>query len=393
MGGSLTTFARVARDSGLPWACALAAHRVLPFGILRLWRPRTVPAARLASQVESIFRGWGMPDAHIAVTVEKMLYADLRGIDSHGCCMLPFYRQLLAEGVLNPAASIEAVREDGSTALLDGGGGLGHVAGSAAMDKAIALCRATGVGAVAVRNSGHYGAAGAYARMASDRGLIGIAMTSTPTPAVVPTFARAPLLGTNPIAIAVPGAGRRPFLLDMATSTVSRGRLVERWRSGRRVPRGWAVDRDGRPTRSARGAGRDRLLAPLGGTPDASSYKGYGLAVAVEMLSAILPGIPPRVAGTARRAQVGHFFLALDPGRFRDRVPFLEDVAGLIDALHAAEPADPRQPVMVAGDPEQAHFEARSRGGIPLARTVFEDLRALAIEARVPFVLEEAPSS
>lgn len=389
MAESPRTFARAARESGLLWACSLALQRVLPRSLVRLWPPRTVPAAKLAAQVESILRAWGVPEAQVAVAAEKILYADLRGIDSHGCAMLPFYRQLMSEGALNPAPLIATVAEDGATALVDGGGGLGHVTATLAMKKAIALCRSSGVGAVGVRNSGHLGAAGAYALMAADQGFVGVAMSSTPTPAVVPTFARAPLLGTNPIAIAVPAGRRRPFLLDMATSTVSLNRLVERGRSSRRVPRGWAVDRHGRPTTSARGAGRDRLLAPLGGTPEGSSYKGYGLAVAVEALSAILPGIPPRVAGAARRAQVGHFLLALDPGRFRERAFFLDDVDSLIQMLHAAEPADPRQPVLVAGDPEQAHFERRSRDGIPLSRPVYEDLRALAIESRVPFVLEE----
>ena len=137
------------------------------------------------------------------------------------------------------------------------------------VDQAIQRCEARGVGVVAVRNSGHYGAAGAYAAMAAERGLIGLATTSTPTPAVVPTFGRRPMLGTNPVAVAAPAARNRSFLLDMATSTVSLGKLAERWQGGKRIPRSWALDDRGRlwvveahtyPVRAPEGEGSDRIL-------------------------------------------------------------------------------------------------------------------------------------
>jgi LDH2 family malate/lactate/ureidoglycolate dehydrogenase len=241
---------------------------------------------------------------------------------------------------------------------------------------------------VAVRNSGHYGAAGAYAALAVQQGLIGLATTSTPTPAVVPTFAKEPLLGTNPIALAAPAARNRPFLLDMATSTVSLGKLLERWRSGRRIPRGWALNRRGGPLTNGRAAARYRRLAPLGGDRERGSHKGYGLAVAVEILSAVLPGLASGHSRGGRRARVGHFLLALDPARFRDG--FADGLDELIDALHGAEPADPRQPVLVAGDPEQEILAQRSSAGIALSRSVVEDIRAVALACGVPFLLDRA---
>ena len=387
--GTLATFGRVARTSGPLWACARALDTVVPFlGAQRLWRPRIVPAALLARQAASILRAWGLPERHVDMTVTRMLYADLRGIDSHGCCMLPFYDLLRAEGALNPTPEIAVIREDATTALIDGDRGLGHIVATVAMEKAIDKCRVSGVGVAAVRNSGHYGAAGAYAAMAAEHGFIGVATTSTPTPSVVPTFARAPLLGTNPIAIAAPAARSRPFLLDMATSTVSVGKLLDRWRQGRRIPYGWALDDRGRVTRRGRTAARHRRLAPLGGDPEGSSYKGYGLATAVEILSAVLPGIPLRGGGLGRRTEVGHCFLALDPGKFRAPDAFLEDVDSLLDGLRAAEPLDARQPVLVPGDPEQACLARRTASGIPLARGVFEDIRAVALDSGVPFILE-----
>lgn len=379
------TFVRVARQSGARWACTQAVDRLLPVGAARLWSPRVVPAARLADQDEAILRAWGLSGEHVAITVEKLLYADLRGIDSHGSSKLAFYQQLRRQGRLNPRPAIEVVRESEATALLDGDGGLGHVPAQRAMEMAIQRCQATGVGVVAVRNSGHYGAAGAYAAMAVQRGLIGLATTSTPTPAVVPTFATDAMLGTNPIALAAPTLRNRPFLLDMATSTVSLGKLVERWRGGRRLPRGWALDDRGRPVTSGRAAARHRRLAPLGGEPRGSSHKGYGLALAVEILSRLLPGGPP--GDTAPRA-VGHFFLALEPSRFREEGALAGDLDELIDSLHGAPAADPSRPVLVPGDPEELVLEQRSVEGIPLSRGVFEDIRAVAIASGVRFLLD-----
>lgn len=385
------TFLRVARQSGVPWAGTLALDRLLPLGAVRLWPPRVVPAGRLADQAGAILRSWGLSTEHVAITVQKMLYADLRGIDSHGCSKLAFYQQLRSEGRLNPKPAIEVVQESESTALLDGGGGLGHVPATLAMEQAITRCHATGVGVVAVRNSGHYGAAGAYAAMATEHGLIGLATTSTPTPAVVPTFGTEPMLGTNPIALAAPAERNRPFLLDMATSTVSLGKLMERWRSGRRIPRGWALDARGRAVTSGRVAAAQRRLAPLGGEPLGASHKGYGLALAVEILSTLLPGSRAFDQGDRRRP-VGHFFLALQPSRFREPGALASDLDELIDSLHGAPAADPSRPVLVPGDPEVRILAERSAGGIPLSRGVFEDIRAVAIASGVPFLLDAGRS-
>lgn len=384
-------FTRVARASGVLWACTLALDRLAPVGVLRLWRPRLVAAALLAEQVEAILAAWGTPADQRATIVERMLYADLRGIDSHGCCMLPFYQRLRADGRLNPAPHIRVVTESATTALVDGGGGLGHVPATTAMALAIDKCRVAGVGAVAVRNSGHFGAAGAYAAMATAAGLLGVATTSTPTPAVVPTFGRDAMLGTNPIALAAPAVANPPFLLDMATSAASLGKMVERWRAGRRVPRGWAFDERGRAITNGRRAAEARRLAPLGSDPDHGSHKGYGLAVAVEILSALLPGIGATTAVDGRRSEVGHFLLAIDPARFRPDGGFAADVDHLIDALRATPPLDAATPVQVAGDPEQTILRERSTHGIPLARTVIEDIRGVAAASGAPFLLDAAP--
>jgi LDH2 family malate/lactate/ureidoglycolate dehydrogenase len=366
------------RVSGPLWTAALILDRALPLGVLGLWPALAVAPDVLTDQLRAIFGAWGIPEDTAAATAEHVLYADLHGIDSHGCAMLLHYQRTLADGSLNPGASVEVVRDSGATALIDGGGGLGHVPAATAMRLAIERCRESGVAAVSVRNSGHFGAAGAYASMAAEAGLIGVVTTNTREPAVVPTFGAEAKLGTNPIAVAAPAARNRPFLLDMATSTASLGQAVAAWRRGRSIPAGWAIDRRGRPVVNGRAAAEGRRLTPLGGTHAMGSHKGYGLATAVEILSGVLPG----------GGGVGHFVMALDPARFRATGEFEEEMDGLLDSLRSTDPLDPSRSVMVAGDPERSVAEERRRSGIPLARAVVEDLRGVAHSAGVPFTLD-----
>lgn len=365
-------------ESGLLWTASIIADRV-GLGVLDLWRHWTVSPEMLFEQAAAIFRAWRMPEDQIAITVRHLLYADLRGIDSHGCAMLASYHRGLVSGTLTMRPKIDVVNESGATAVVDGGGGLGHAPGDLAMKLAIEKCRVSGVGAVAVRNSGHYGAAGAYASLALESGFIGIATTNTAEPAVVPTLGTEAKLGTNPIAFAAPAARHKPFLLDMATSTAPVGKLMTAWRSGRSIPAGWALDPEGTDVTNPRLAAKYRRLTPLGSSPEMGSHKGYGLAAMVEILSSVLTGGPAR--------GVGHFFLALDPRRFGGNGEFEAGLDGLIDALRGSTPMAARQPVLVAGDPEYAALAERSRSGIPVARAVVEDIRRICRSSGAPFLL------
>lgn len=349
----------------------------------------TVAPDLLARQTREILLAWGMSEEHASVTVDHILYADLHGIDSHGCGMLLHYHRGLLAGTLTMTARTEVVHETEATALVDGGGGLGHVPADVAMKLAIAKCRAAGVGAVAVRNSGHFGAAGVYAAMAAEEGLIGLATTSTEKPSVVPTFGLDAILGTNPIAFAAPAGRNRPFLLDMATSTASLGKLLMAWRQGRAIPAGWAIDEAGASVRDGKVAAEERRLTPLGGTPEMGSHKGYGLAAMVEILSSLLPASRSARGEGGPGTGIGHFFLAVDPRRFRGEGEFEADVDLLVDSLRSSAPVDPSQPVLVPGDPERAAAERR-RAGIPLTRSVMEDIRTVAVASGVPFILKES---
>jgi LDH2 family malate/lactate/ureidoglycolate dehydrogenase len=386
--GSARRILETVRGSGPLWTASLILDRVIPSGILGWWRDRRVAPEVLAAQIEALLRAWGMSPEHASITVDHMLYADLHGIDSHGCSMLRYYHREVVAGSLTMTPAVAVVRESETTALVDGGGGLGHVPADRAMKLAIAKCRVTGVGAVAVRHSGHYGAAGAYVSMAAASGFIGIATTTTREPALVPTLGREAKLGTNPIAFAAPAARNPPFVLDMATSTASLGAITMAWRRGRSIPDGWALDARGRSVTSGRVAAEGRRLTPLGSSRAMGSHKGYGLAVMVEILSSILPGARPHGPNTGASGSVGHFCLALDPGRFRDAGEFTAALDLLIDSLRACPPRDPREPVLVAGDPEHAAYVERRRSGIPLSRSVVEDIRAVARASGAPFLLE-----
>ena len=346
-----------------------------------------VSPATLSAQVVAVLRAWGMPEEDTATTASHLIYADLHGIDSHGVAMLSHYRRGLVDGSLNMTPKIEVVRESETTALIDGGGGLGHIPGDMAMKLAIAKCRGAGIGAVAVRNSGHYGAAGAYAAMAAQSGLVGIATTNTALPALVPTFGVQAMLGTNPIAFAAPAGRNRPFLLDMATSTAPVGKLMTAWRRGRSIPSGWALDDRGMPVTSPRLAAKYRRLTPLGSSREMGSHKGYGLAAAVEILSGLLSGSRSVRSAAEENHGIGHFFLVLNPRQFREEGEFEADLDVMMDALRATKPGDSKQPVLVAGDPEYAAQADRSRAGIPLARSVVEDIRTVCRDSRVPFIL------
>ena len=375
MGPRLKLARRTLRTSGPRWTATLIADRVAPVGVLRLWPDWTVSERALGDQLRAVLGAWGMPDEHVETTVAHTLYADLRGIGSHGSAMLLHYARGVRSGSLDPRAEARVVRDGGATAVVDGGGGLGHVPADAAMRLAIERAREHGLAAVAVRNSGHFGAAGSYASLATDAGLIGLVTTSTEQPAVVPAGGAEAKLGTNAFALAAPGEDGRPFLLDMATSSASHGRIALAWRRGRRIPRGWAVDARGRAVTDARAAMEGRRLTPLGSSLALGSHKGYGLATVVEILSAVLPA----------SEGVGHFVLALHPDRFRD------DFGGGLDelaaSLRASEPLDPKRPVLVAGDPEHAELERRRARGIPLPRGTIEDIRAVARASGVPFAL------
>jgi LDH2 family malate/lactate/ureidoglycolate dehydrogenase len=354
-----------------------------------------VSAERLRRQLEALFAAWCGPD-HARAGAEALVEADLMGIDSHGITLVPLYEELVGAGKIARDARVSVARGFGAVAVIDGGGGFGHAPSLRAIDLAVEKARAFGVGAVGVRNSNHFGAAGVYALRAARAGMIGLATSAVHMPSIVPVFGRAPRLGTNPIAFAAPGAEGEPFLLDIATSTIAIGKLKLASRKGERLPDGWALDTDGRAQNDPDAALRDRLMTPLGGGRAMGGHKGYGLAAMVEVLSTLLTGAayaPLRAAG-APHYDVGHFFLALNPEAFRDAEGgepdgFARDLDAFVACLRDTPPAAGCEAVLAPGDPEHAARAVRTREGIPIPRSLVEAVKAVAAARGADFLLED----
>jgi LDH2 family malate/lactate/ureidoglycolate dehydrogenase len=348
------------------------------------------PEELLRNQIVAVLGAWGMRNDYIPITAEAMLYADMHGIDTHGISMLTVYEKRRREGQLTLGAEVTVVSETPTTALLDAGGGLGHVAGVRAMEIAIGKANTMGMGGVAVRNSAHYGAAGYYSNLAAKAGQIGFSVTSGSAPRVSPTFGAEAKLSTNPIAFAAPAKRNPDFSLDMATSTVAHGKIRNKANENDPLPVGWANDVDGYPTADSHNYSTQ---TPLGGTRELGSHKGYGLAAMVEILSTALSGASVVTSeGHARRTpgsmDIGHFFMTINPTAFVPEGVFEDKVDELIDDLHATRPSDTDEPVMVAGEPEMKVQAEREITGIPVPPGLRGKLREVAKNANVEFFLE-----
>ncbi|MFC7340848.1 Ldh family oxidoreductase [Saccharopolyspora griseoalba] len=349
-----------------------------------------VPAQRLRQLIVDVLTAWGMDAADAEITAEVMVDTDLAGIDSHGVSMLMTYENFRAEGTLLVAERPVVRRENAATALVDARRGLGHPASATAMRMAIDKARSGGVGVVSVVNSHHFGAAGYYAQMAAERGLVGLVTSSANLPCSPPTGSVLPRLATNPIAFAAPAARNPDFLLDIATTTAAVNKVKVHGYRGEPLPEGWVVDDAGEPvTDPVRGLRILRHedaggLTPLGGSPEMGSHKGYGLSMMAHILAATLcGGTFPASRDPERPQNIGHFFLAVDPTSFRSPGQFEDDLDDALDVLHGTPPLDPAKPVLVAGDPQDRARHERAREGIPVPGPLAEQLRELAGRAGV----------
>ena len=352
------------------------------------------PLAHLTRFAASLLVAMGVPPRHAGPAAEFLLLADLRGVDSHGVARLPFYAARFRRGLIDAGAELRVLREGPSTLAFDAGDGFGLTQAPRAMERCIDKAEETGICLATVGHSNHFGIAGAYALMAARRGLGGMAMTNAST-LVVPTFGTQPMLGTNPIAIAVPTSTKGtspPLVLDMSTSAVAWGKIEIARRAGSSIPLGWAVDDGGVPTTDPFAA---RWLTPLGGARETSGHKGYGLGVVVDILCGPLAGAAwgAHVLGSRgpdRPANVGHTFMAWRIDAFRDPEEFFADLAAMLAELRATPPAPGHEGtgVLVPGDPEIRAESVNRRLGVPVRPPVVEELRTLAGELGVPCDLD-----
>lgn len=353
------------------------------------------PLAALQDFARSVFNKIGCPPADADLATSVLLAADLRGIDSHGIARLSGYVRLWKKGRMNSQPTVRVVHETPSTAVVDGDQGLGLVVAPKAMDVAIEKAQAVGTGWVSVRNSNHFGIAGYHAMMALPHDMIGMAMTNA-SPLVAPTFSIERLLGTNPIAVAIPAAEQPPFVADFATTTAANGKLEILQRKNQLAPVGWIQTRDGAPSTDPNEASRGGALIPLGSDREHGSHKGYCLGSWVDIFSAVLSGanygpwVPPFVAflnppDDPVGAGIGHFFGAMRVDAFRPVQEFKQHMDNWITRFRNATPVPGQEKVLIPGDPEREMNEERLANGIPLNPKVVEDLRNLSTELGVPF--------
>jgi L-2-hydroxycarboxylate dehydrogenase (NAD+) len=349
---------------------------------------KRVDHQRLVEFVSDSFEKLGVPKEDAAIGANVLVQADLRGVDTHGVIRFnphSWYVKWLSEGSMTARANLGVVRESVSTALLDGDRGIGMVIGHRAMEMAIRKARESGVGLVAVRNSRHYGMSAYYSMLALPHDMIGIAMTNA-SRQVVPTFAREPRFGTNPMCFAVPALDERPFVLDMATTTAAAGKLELAARQGKSIPHGWALNERAEATDDPKTAQQARRLLPLGGSREGGSHKCYGLGIVVEILCGVLSGT--LTALNADQDPRGHFFGAIRVDQFRPVDEFKRDMDRLIRELKSTPPIEGQIRVYVAGEIEFETAEERTERGIPLLPSVLQGLREVGTRLGVPYTLE-----
>jgi LDH2 family malate/lactate/ureidoglycolate dehydrogenase len=333
-----------------------------------------VPVATLQKHCQGVLMKVGLRETHAALVAESLVFADLRGVSSHGVVRLASYLDRVKAGVMEVDPEMECVRDHAASALLDARNGFGQIAGARAMDIAIRKAHDAGAGIAAVKNSNHFGVAAFYAMRAVAAKMVGVVLTNA-SPAMTPYNAKTRLLGTNPLAVAIPAGSQKPIVLDMSTSVVARGKIrLAAGRPGEKIPLGWAVDAEGKPTDDPAAAMKGSLT-PIGGP------KGAGLSLVIDLLCGALTGTAltgevKNITDTSGRSRTGHMFAAINVARFIDARTFLQSIDTVIQGIKALPSAD-GTPVYLPGEIE-FNLEAKRRAeGIPLATDVIEALDRL----------------
>lgn len=331
---------------------------------------------------QELLKGVGVPNAQAFIVADSLVASNLRGIDSHGVLLLPGYIMQLRNGGVDGVARGKVVSEVGGSMLYDGQNGLGQVVSEVCCDHAVRLARRQGIAIVVVRNSHHFGAAAYWSQKIAAGGCIGISL-STAGPAVAPWQGRTPSIGTNPIAMALPGEAGRKWLLDMATSTVAKNKVAHAASLGwSAIPASWAfVDAEGKPT-------TDRVAAEQGWPLPLGGYKGTGLAMMVELLCAGLSGNPVASDAPVSRdgsvpLHVSHTFLAINTSVFAAPDEFDARTDRLVALMKASELRTGFDEVLVAGEPEWRTEAERQHQGIPIGQSLWERLTEIGVQLKV----------
>jgi LDH2 family malate/lactate/ureidoglycolate dehydrogenase len=345
----------------------------------------TVPAVRMVDFARRAFAAAGVPEEDAQKAATALVDADLHGVSTHGIKNLAGYVRALRTGQAQANPAIRVTGGHGALRQMSGGGGLGHVTAYHGMEQAIHLAREHGVGCVFMRESNHYGASGFWARLASDAGLAGFAVTNAGA-GIAPWGGKAPLVGNNPPAWAVP-AGDGPddaIFLDMALSAVAGNRLDIYRRRGQPIPHGWALDKDGEPTADPRARAQGGSLAALGG------YKGVGMALMFSLFTSLLADgafddelTQPGVEHPGR----SHWFMAIDVKSVVPLEKFSRRARQVADRVREAPRRASVEHLYAPGDLEQAFARRQREHGIQYEPFIFPDLKELAASLRIDYDL------
>lgn len=333
---------------------------------------------------KDIFSNAGVPEQVAGVVAQSLVYADLRGVESHGVVRTPIYLRRVAEGMIDPHQGLTVEHDSGAAVLVDGGNNFGAYVGLCALDLAIERARRNGACVLGVKGSNHYGTGAFYASKAVKQGMVFIA-ASNASQTMPPTGGIRPFLGTNPLTIGFPTGNDEPFILDMATSLVARGKIIMAAKRGNDIPTGWAVDKAGLPTNDA-AAALDGAVLPMGGP------KGFGLAMAIDILSGVLtgagygPGVKNMYENWAEPQNVGHFFILVDVSKLMPLDAFERRIQDYISLLKQEPHNAETKELLYAGEIEHRLEVQRRRDGIELPDQVATDLMAIGEQFQLDLV-------
>jgi LDH2 family malate/lactate/ureidoglycolate dehydrogenase len=337
-----------------------------------------VQADILQNFIAKLFSRSGMTEPDAIFCAEALVQTNLWGVDSHGVLRAPLYIKRLRSGALNPQPHLKTISGSQAMELIDGDDGPGFVVGRAAMQRAIELAAQFNIAAVGVVRSNHFGAAGIYARMAAERGMLGMVMTNT-IPNIVAPGGSKPITGNNPIALAIPTFGEFPFVLDISLSNVAGGKLLLASKKGEKIPLDWATDREGRPTDDP-DEGFKGFLLPLGG------HKGLGLSYAVDILCGLITGgvfqhqMKSMYQQPNDPSLTGHFMIVLNPLAFISREEMKTRMAAFYQTIKTSPMWDESKEMMLPGELEHRTALERKANGIPLPGNLYHELVALGDE-------------